>query len=229
MRHTNKQDPSAARAERAYHTRCRNRFRLACVAFALSFVLIGGRLVTLGFAGTERGGGSLQDISTTIHRPDILDRSGRLLATDIKGATLYADPARVIDKDELVEQVASVLQGIKTRELLTKLKHGRRFVRIKRELTPKQQAEIHELGLPGLGFIEEYRRVYPMGATASQVVGLVDVDNRGLGGIEKFVDDNPQLTMVASADKADEESVTISLDLGVQHVLRQELKAAMAT
>jgi cell division protein FtsI (penicillin-binding protein 3) len=229
LRHTNKQDPSAARAERAYHTRCRNRFRLACVAFALSFVLIGGRLVTLGFAGTERGGGSLQDISTTIHRPDILDRSGRLLATDIKGATLYADPARVIDKDELVEQVASVLQGIKTRELLTKLKHGRRFVRIKRELTPKQQAEIHELGLPGLGFIEEYRRVYPMGATASQVVGLVDVDNRGLGGIEKFVDDNPQLTMVASADKADEESVTISLDLGVQHVLRQELKAAMAT
>ncbi len=104
-----------------------------------------------------------------------------------------------------------------------KLKAGGRFVRIKRELTPKQQAEIHELGLPGLGFIEEYRRVYPMGATASHVVGLVDVDNKGLAGIEKFIDDNPQLTM------AGDEAVTLSLDLGVQHVLREELGRAIAT
>ena len=229
MGDTQKPDAGAARAERAYHARCRYRFRLACLAFAVAFVMIGGRLVSLGFAGTGPGGGSLQDISTTIHRPDILDRNGRLLATDIKGATLYADPARVIDKDELVEQVASVLPGIKTYELRAKLKHGSRFVRIKRELTPKQQAEIHELGLPGLGFIEEYRRVYPMGATASHVVGLVDVDNRGLGGIEKFIDDNPQLTMTEADNGESDEQVTISLDLGVQYVLRQELKAAMAT
>ena len=60
----------------------------------LAFVLIGGRLVTLGFAGIEPSSGSLHDISSTVHRPDILDRSGRLLATDIKGATLYADPAK---------------------------------------------------------------------------------------------------------------------------------------
>ncbi len=57
-----------------------------------------------------------------------------------------------------------------------------------------------------------------MGATASHVVGLVDVDNKGLAGIEKFIDDNPQLTM------SDDEAVTISLDLGVQHVLREELE-----
>ncbi len=227
-----KSDAGAARAERAYHKRCRSRFRLACLAFALAFLLIGGRLVALGFAGPGPAGGSLGDISTTIHRPDIFDRHGRILATDIKGATLYADPARVIDKDELVEQVASVLPGINTRDLRTRLKHGRRFVRIKRELTPKQQAEIHELGLPGLGFIEEYRRVYPMGATTSQVIGLVDVDNRGLGGIEKFIDDNPQLTMLGGGGGTEGEAegaVTVSLDLGVQHVLRQELKAAIAT
>ena len=158
-----------------------------------------------------------------MHRPDIFDRSGRLLATDIKGATLYADPQRVIDVDELAEQIGSVLPDVKARDLRSRLKAGGRFVRIKRELTPKQQAEIHELGLPGLGFIEEYRRVYPMGATASHVVGLVDVDNKGLAGIEKFIDDNPQLTM------AGDEAVTLSLDLGVQHVLREELGRAIAT
>jgi cell division protein FtsI (penicillin-binding protein 3) len=209
--------------------RSRPRYRLACLAFALSFALIAFRLVSFGFAATEPSSGGLHDISTTVHRPDILDRHGRLLATDIKGATLYADPARIIDRDELVEQVASVLPDIDTAELREKLKQGRRFVVIKRELTPKQQGEIYELGLPGLDFIEEYRRVYPVGATAAHVVGLVDVDNKGLTGIEKFVDDNPQLAMSHPETPEGGETVSISLDLGVQHVLREELAAALAT
>lgn len=223
MSDTTRSDAATARAERAYLARGRYRFRLACLAFALGFILIGGRLVTLGFAGTGPSSGGLYDISSTVHRPDIFDRSGRLLATDIKGATLYADPQRVIDVDELAEQIGSVLPDVNARDLRSRLKAGGRFVRIKRELTPKQQAEIHELGLPGLAFIEEHRRVYPMSATASHVVGLVDVDNKGLAGIEKFIDDNPQLTM------AGDEAVTLSLDLGVQHVLREELGRAIAT
>jgi cell division protein FtsI (penicillin-binding protein 3) len=224
-----KSNAATARAERAYLARGRYRFRLACLAFALAFVLIGGRLVTLGFAGTETGGGGLHDISSTVHRPDILDRNGRLLATDIKGATLYADPQKVIDIDELVERVTSVLRDVNAADLRERLKAGRRFVRIRRELTPKQQEEIHELGLPGLAFIEEYRRVYPMGPTASHVVGLVDVDSKGLAGIEKFIDDNPQLAMSHPETPAGEETVSLSLDLGVQHVLREELGRAMAT
>jgi len=216
-------DPGTARAERAYLARSRYRFRLACLVFAVTFLLIGGRLITLGFADTGQSSGGLYDISSTVHRPDIFDRNRRLLATDIKGATLYADPARVIDIDELAEQITSVLPDVNARDLRARLRQGGRFVRIKRELTPKQQAEIHELGLPGLGFIEEYRRVYPVGATAGHVVGLVDVDNKGLAGIEKFIDDNPQLTMTG------EEAVTLSLDLGVQYVLREELGHAMTT
>jgi cell division protein FtsI (penicillin-binding protein 3) len=215
-------DPATARAERAYLARSRYRFRLAVLAFALGFLAIGGRLVTLGFADTGQSSGGLYDISSTVHRPDIFDRDRRLLATDIKGATLYADPARVIDIDELAEQVTSVLSDVNAKDLRTRLRQGGRFVRIKRELTPKQQAEIHELGLPGLNFIEEYRRVYPVGATAGHVVGLVDVDNKGLSGIEKFIDDNPQLTMTG------DEAMTLSLDLGVQYVLREELGGAMA-
>ena len=112
MSDTARPDAAAARAERAYLARSRYRFRLACLGFALAFLLIGGRLVTLGFAGTGPAPGGLYDISSTVHRPDIVDRTGRLLATDIKGATLYADPARVIDQDELVEQVTSVLSDV---------------------------------------------------------------------------------------------------------------------
>ena len=209
--------------------RSRGRYRLTCLALAVSFLLVGLRLVSLGFTPVETGQGGIRDISTTVHRPDILDRNGRLLATDIKGATLYADPAHVIDRDELIEQVSSVLPDINAAELRERLKQGGRFVTIRRELTPKQQAEIHELGQPGLGFIEEYRRVYPVGATGCHVVGYVNVDNKGLAGIEKFIDDNPQLAMSSPDNAPGGEAVTLSLDLGVQHVVREELVNAMAS
>jgi cell division protein FtsI (penicillin-binding protein 3) len=228
VRQAAKSDPAEARVARAYHARCRYRFRLACLAFALAFVMIGGRLIALGFAGPEASAGGLYDISTTVHRPDILDRNGHLLATDIRGATLYADPKRVIDRDELAEQVSSVLHDVDPRSLRERLKAGGRFVRIARELTPTQEEEIHELGLPGLGFIQEYRRFYPLGATASHVVGLVDVDNKGLAGIEKFIDDNPQLTMASPETTSGNETLRLSLDLGVQYVLSEELKKAMS-
>jgi cell division protein FtsI (penicillin-binding protein 3) len=219
-------DPSAKRVSLA---RSRHRYRLTCLAFAVSFVLIVARLVDFGFAGPEPPGEPLRDISTTVHRPDILDRHGALLATDIKGATLYADPARVIDRDELVEQVTNVFPDVNAAELREKLKQDRRFVAIKHELTPRQQAEIHELGLPGISFVEDYRRVYPLGRAACHVLGLVDIDNKALAGIEKFIDDNPQLAMSHPETPAGSETVTLSLDLGVQHVLREELSRALIT
>ena len=227
MRETLNSDPAEARAARAYHARCRTRFRLACLGFALAFVLIGGRLVLLGFWGTGVGPSGAYDISTTVHRPDILDRNGQLLATDIRGATLYADPERILDADEVINRVASALPSIDEANLRKRLAGGGRFVRIARELTPRQQQKVHDLGLPGLGFIQEYRRVYPAGATANHVVGLVDVDNRGLAGIERFVDNNPQLTMMNPQTESGDETVALSLDVGVQHVLREELRNAM--
>jgi cell division protein FtsI (penicillin-binding protein 3) len=220
---------AALRAERQLLVGTKHRIFLMFLAFAFSFTLVGWRLVELGLTEPQSPNlSNLLDISTAVHRPDILDRRGRLVATDIKGATAYADPLLVVDRDELVEQVASVLPDLDTRDLAKRLRQaGRRFVGIRRELTPRQQAELHELGLPGLGFIEEYRRVYPLGPAASHVVGHVDVDNKGLAGIEKFVDDNPQLSMLARESQDESAAVTLTLDLGVQHVVREELQNAM--
>ena len=120
-----------------------------------------------------------------------------------------------------------MLPNINKATLRKKLLGDGRFVRIARELAPRQQQQVHDLGLPGLGFIQEYRRFYPVGATASHVVGLVDVDNRGLAGIEKFIDNNPQLTMMNPQTDSGSETVAVSLDIGVQHVLREELRNAM--
>lgn len=224
-----KPNAATARAERAYIARSRRRFQLICLAFVVGFLLVGGRLVSLGMSFQAASDTAFYDTTTTVHRPDLLDRKGRLLATDIKGATLFADPLRVIDADELVEQVSTVLPDIDGGDIRKRIARGGRFVGIRRELTPSQQAEIHALGVPGLGFIEEYRRVYPVGSTASHVVGFVNIDNNGLAGIERFIDQNPQLAFFNPETASGEHTISLSLDLGVQHVLHEELKNAIQT
>ena len=84
-------------------------------------------------------------------RPDIVDRNGTVLATDVKITSLFVEPRRLIDKDEAVELITAIFPDINPRDLREKFSGRRGFVWIKREITPKQQAEVHSLGLPGIG------------------------------------------------------------------------------
>ncbi|MCG8559330.1 MAG: penicillin-binding protein 2 [Hyphomicrobiales bacterium] len=204
------------------------RFALARVAFAVGFALIALRLVALGFTpGDAYHLTHRQKLSTAIERPDIVDRKGRILATDIVAASLYADPSRIVGVDDTVEQLASVLSGLDTRALRQRLKGGGRFVWVQRQLSPRQQARIHELGLPGIGFITEPGRVYPAGATAAHVLGFVDVDNKGLAGIEKHIDGSPWILKAGAESPRDMAPIELSIDLSAQHALRAELADAM--
>ena len=183
----------AAMPDSANFANGRNRFRLICVALALSFVLIGGRLVTLGFAATEPSSGGLHDISSTVHRPDIFDRKGTLLATDIKSATLYADPARVIDRDELVEQVPSVLPDVNAAELRDKLKQGAASfpssASCRRSSRPRFMSSACRVSASSRNIAASIRWARPRAMSSAMSMSTI----KGLAGIEKFIDDNPQL------------------------------------
>ena len=78
----------------------------------------------------------------TASRPDIVDRNGEVLATDIKTASLFAEPRRIVDADEVIERLSTVLPDIEVEQTYHKLKSGAGFVWLKRQLTPKQQNEI---------------------------------------------------------------------------------------
>lgn len=220
---------TVSRGEREQWSRSRPRFLLTVLIFALGFGLVGARLVAFGFAPPTLENGYKQ-LSATVRRPDIVDRNGRILATDIRTASVYADPQRVVALDDTVEQLASVFPGLDAAALRKRIKAGGkaggRFVWVKREITPSQQELVHELGLPGLGFIYEPHRVYPNGATASQVLGYVNIDNHGLAGIEKYIDQTLRADAGAKP-RHDQASVKLSLDLGVQHAFRAELIDAM--
>lgn len=195
---------------------------------ALLFAAIGAQLVRIGL--TERPHITVavsEAVATSFARPDIVDRSGRLLATDVEAPSLFADPAIIIDRDEVVEKLSTVLPDLDRKELREALAdRARRFVWIRRGLAPAVAQRIHNLGLPGLAFRKELRRAYPGGKLAGHVLGAVNVDNKGTAGIEKYIDDVIGVDPVNSATLSTRAPVRLSLDVGIQHALEDELAAA---
>ena len=127
-------------------------------------------------------------VTARVRAPELRGRGlGRLLATDLKLPSLYADPLLILDLDEAVGKIGAELPSLAAGELRRLLSdRSRRFVWVARGLSPRHAQRIHELGLPGLGFRTELKRAYPMGALAGHVLGAVNLDNRGLAGIERM-------------------------------------------
>ena len=215
-------------ARRLEGGRARNRVLIAMMCFTAIYGTIGARLVYFGLQ-TDGLGDTRGAASEMAARPDLVDRNGEVLATDIKTASLYAEPKKIIDADEALELISTVLPDLEQEQTYRKLKSGLGFVWLKRQLTPKQQGQIMALGLPGIGFRSEKRRFYPGGSNAAHIVGLVDVDNKGIAGMEKFVDQNglSDLREAGMAIEKDLAPVKLSIDSRVQHVLHDELTQAM--
>jgi cell division protein FtsI (penicillin-binding protein 3) len=205
------------------------RLGLAMMGFAVIYGVIAFRLVVYAMASDSHAGrriGSADAVGTS--RPDIVDRNGEILATDFKTPSLFAEPKRIIDPDEATELLAGVLPDLDSREVRDRLASKRGFAWLKREITPAQQKEVHHLGIPGIGFLPENKRVYPNGNVFSHVVGLVNIDNQGIAGLEKWVD-NRGLTDLHRAGfgvDREQEPVRLGVDLRVQHALRDELVQA---
>jgi cell division protein FtsI (penicillin-binding protein 3) len=207
------------------------RARLVLVALGLFVVLgaIAGQLIRLAMAGRHDISSSMAEpISRTFARPDIIDRNGRLVATDVAAPSLYVDPALVLDRDELVEKLVRTLPGLDEAELRRAIAdRSRRFAWIRRGLTPQEAQRVHELGLPGLGFRREPKRVYPVGSLIGHIVGHVNVDNRGQSGIERYIDEAQGVDAVSGAAPSRLGPMRLSIDLGAQHAIADELAAAM--
>ena len=218
-----------ARSGARVEERPTGRIVIAMACFALAFGSLGARLVQYGLDENVTAARAGTGLSTLASRPDLLDRDGRLLATDIRTASLFAEPRRIVDADEAVEKLTRVLPGLDRERTRRRLSSDAGFVWLKRELTPRQQALIHDLGIPGVHFRAENRRFYPGGATASHVLGHVDVDNKGIAGFEKYVDREGLAALADTGLSFDEdmEPVRLSIDLRAQHALRDELAGAM--
>lgn len=166
---------------------------------------------------TDEADGAVHDGRMPSRRGDIVDRNGVLLATTLRTVSLFADPHLISDPAKTAEGLAKIFPELSYGGLLQRLQSDRRFVWIRRNLSPEQQYGVLELGEPGLEFRYDYQRFYPQGSLGGHLVGYGDVDGRGLAGVERSFDN---YLMSGRALK-------LSLDIRLQHALRREIAAAI--
>ncbi|WP_242224445.1 peptidoglycan D,D-transpeptidase FtsI family protein [Shinella zoogloeoides] len=207
----------------------RQRLAILIGLFLAAYLALGARLLQYGLNEPLQSAAIDAGAHAVASRPDLTDRNGLLLATDLNTVSLYAEPRRIIDADEVVEKLALVVPNLDWRETHRKLHSNSAFQWLRRQLTPKQQAEILALGLPGIGFRPEKRRFYPGGVTAAHIVGHVNVDNQGLAGMERYLDQQGLADLRAAGLTNDTrlEPVKLSIDLRVQNIVREVAAKAM--
>lgn len=207
-------------------SRGRGRLKVVAAGFAVAFASIALRLVDMVAWQTPANMtdvavpavSSPEQVPILAKRADIVDRNGVVLATTIRVPGVFADPSLFADRTLAARQLAAVLEGVDAQELTKRFESGRRFAWIKHRITPSEQAAILELGLPGVSFNAAEHRVYPKERLTAHVTGFVDIDNKGLSGIERSLD---QRLREAT------EPVGLALDVRVQQIVREEVLRAM--
>ena len=121
-------------------------------------------------------------------------------------------PNLLRNKEDIVDRLLSAVPSFQREDLEYKIFNDKKFVWLKRGITPSEQDRIHNLGIPGIQFIDETKRFYSSANTLSSVIGYVNIDNIGQAGVEKFI--NQQLESGNTGD------VHLSADLEVSHAMR---------
>jgi len=198
----------------------RQRIVIASALLVMMFVAIAMRMsyVSLLRDGGEptmhvaAHGGGIQS-----ERADIVDRKGIVLATSLPVQSAFVNPHLLIDPQDAARKIVSALPDLKYEEVKEKLDADKSFVWIKRGLSPRENDLVNRLGIPGLEFQSEERRIYPQGSTAAHVVGYASIDNAGLAGVERYFDQQLQSS----------QTIQLSIDLRLQRMVEDELVHAV--
>lgn len=198
----------------------KTRLIAASVLFSLAYLIIGSRVAYLTLLrDAPEIPTSHQEVSDSVaSRADITDRNGTVLATSLPTISLCADAKKILNPEEAIKQLMATLPDLDAKKLSDDLHSGKRCAIIKRHLMPKQYYEVNKLGIAGLEFRPDERRMYPTGNIMAHVVGYTDIDNDGLAGMEKQLNNDLQERM---------DPVALSIDIRVQTILHRELSNAM--
>lgn len=204
----------------------RQRLVVVVMVFALAYIVLLVRIANVAiFHHKVETRTSAAEGVPLYKRANIVDRNGTLLAVNLTTASLYADPKALLDPEEAVEKLRKVFPEINPEKLKAQLVSEKRFVWIKRNLTPLEQHAVNRLGIPGVYFQRAESRVYPHGNLLAHVLGFTGIDGHGLSGIEKTFDD-----MLSGKGQQTSEEIMeplrLSIDVRVQDVLHQALSEA---
>ena len=221
QRHEEMRDRARARAE--------GRLLVLGVFFFAAFLTVGVRMGVLATSDPVEPRASAQGAIISAARADIVDRKGRLLATNFETHALYAQPPQMVDPAAAAKGLAAIFPDLKEEDLLAHFTGKRKFLWIRRKISPEQMQAVHEIGDPGLLFGPREMRLYPNGSLAAHVMGGASFGKEGVSaaevigvaGVEKYFDD--YLRDPANGQRP----LELSLDLTVQAAAEQVLYGGM--
>ncbi len=189
------------------------RLYVVMIVFVFAFTLVSIKLMKVSLNNRETSIATIKP--PIIGRNEIVDRNGTLLAVDLDIVSLYAVPKLLFEPNYTAEQLAKVFPELKKKELQKSLANGKNFAWIKRNITPKQQYQVNNLGMPGLEFEKGTKRIYTQGNLFSHLLGYVDTDGNGIAGIEKQFD--------STLRDSKSGKLQLSVDVRVQSIVHDEL------
>lgn len=186
----------------------------------------------------------LKSIVFDTRRGDVLDRNGVVLAKSISAATVVANPRLVKDKERTARLLSEMLT-LPLESLVSRLNSRRYYVYIKRQVTSLEAQRVRRAKLPGVFIKQESKRYYPERDLASQILGIVGVDSKGLEGVElqfnapllgdvqrvKVIRDWKNKTSLTeetiSTERLSGRTVVLAIDSKIQRYVEQQLKEAV--
>lgn len=227
-------------------------WRIWLVVFLLALIVAGITSKLLSLYGDDqaflRSQGDARTLRTMLipaHRGLITDRNGEPLAVSAPVATIWADPLRTDLQHGGLTRLAQLLD-MKPHELKSVLTANpeRRFLYLKRQVTPELAEAVEALGIPGVHADREYKRYYPAGEVATHLIGFTNVDGEGQEGLELAYNHSLRgepgrklvlkdrvgrtIKHIRSLQDADAGSdLQLSIDLRLQYMAYRELKAAV--
>ncbi|MEL6103100.1 MAG: penicillin-binding protein 2 [Pseudomonadota bacterium] len=209
--------------------RAEGRLLVLGIFFVCAFTIVGGRMAVLATSEPVEPRASAPGAAISAARADIVDRHGRILATNFETHALYAQPPLMIDPERTVADLVSIFPDLDADRLRKDFTGNRKFVWIKRKISPEQMQAVHDIGDPGLLFGPREMRLYPNGKLAAHVLGGASFGKEGVSaaevvgvaGIEKYFDDRLRDPALAN------QPLQLSLDLTVQAAAERVLYGGM--
>ncbi|WP_102107576.1 peptidoglycan D,D-transpeptidase FtsI family protein [Oceaniglobus roseus] len=233
------ENPDAIEAEnlRLRHEAQRDRARMQAegrllvlsVFFFCAFGVVGARMGLMAASVPEEPRVQAGGTAIVAQRADIVDRNGRVLATNMFTHSLYAQPPLMIDKEKAARELAKIFPELDEQKLLKDFTGKRKFLWIRKKLSPEQKQAVHDIGDPGLLFGPREMRLYPNGSLAAHILGGASFGREGVhsaevigvAGVERAFDDYLR-------DPAEEgRPLQLSIDLTVQSAVREVLYGGM--
>ncbi|WP_136634883.1 peptidoglycan D,D-transpeptidase FtsI family protein [Pseudooceanicola onchidii] len=221
LRHEEMRDRARVRAE--------GRILVLGAVFALAFMTIGVKMWMVAESEPAEPRTSYAGMGIVAQRGDIVDRQGRVLATNLDTFSLYAHPHQMVEPRRAAEELAAIFPDLDRERLIKDFTGSRRFVWIRRKISPEQRQAVHDIGEPGLLFGPREMRLYPNGAIAAHILGgagygeegVAAAEIKGTAGIERAFND--YLTDPANGGRP----LQLSLDLTVQAAAEEVLYGGM--